>query len=331
MASVAQPATAGVDDVRSPVIVPVGTMPERGLRDLVRELPAGAHRIRPAWVMFVVCVVLSFVMLAWLGLVIGRYGFSPDVIVFVVWGPLFCATVATGLLILHRYPGHRVGWILCLAGFTWITANTTYLYGSLAMWYPDLHLPAAEEVLQAGSYYPFGLYLIVVELLLIFPTGRLAAPGWHVVRWLGLLGALGATLEIATAPVVMNGEFGDLPNPWHVNGLLREIVTLPVNGFYLMFAMGIPAGVSMLRRLGRATGVERMQLRWIAWATVFLVLAYTMHISGTFVDFEIGWWWIAFTVWGLALNSMGIIVAMAILRYRLYDIDVIIHRSILYA
>jgi signal transduction histidine kinase len=332
MVAVVSPDTTGTDERFAPLILPVGTMPERGLRDLLRELPTGARRIRSAWAMLITCAFLSAVMLAWLGLVIARFGFSPDqVIVFLVWGPLFCVTVATGVLILHRYPGHRVGWILCLAGFTWITANTTYLYGSIAMWYPDLGLPAASEVLQAGSYYPFGLYLIVVELLLIFPTGRLVAPGWHVVRWLGLLGAFGASMDVATAPLVMNGEFGDIPNPWHVGGLLHQILTLPVNGFYLMFAMGVPAAVSMVWRLRRATGVERAQLRWIAWATVFLVLAYTLHISGSFAEFQFDWWWIPFTIWGLALNSMGIVVAMAILRYRLYDIDLVIHRSILYA
>jgi signal transduction histidine kinase len=332
MVAAVSPETTGTDELRAPLVVPVGARPERGLRDLLRELPAGASRMRPAWAMLVTCAFLSLVMIAWLGLVVARFGFAADqVIVFIIWGPLFCVSVATGVLILHRYPGHRVGWILCLAGFTWITANTTYLYGSIAMWYPDLGLPAAEEVLQAGSYYPFGLYLIVVELLLIFPTGRLAAPGWHIVRWIGLLAALAVSLEIATAPVVMNGEFGDIPNPWRAEGALAGIFPLPFNGFYVMFSMAVPAAISVVRRLRRASGVERMQLRWIAWVTVFLVLAYTMHISGSFAEFQFDWWWIPFSVWGLALNSMGIVVAMAILRYRLYDIDLVIHRSVLYA
>jgi signal transduction histidine kinase len=330
MVTVVSPATTGVDELSSPVVVPVGTMPERGLRDLLRELPAGARRIWPAWAMLVTCAVLSLVMLAWLGLVIRRYGLSPDLLAFLVWGPLFCATTATGVLILHRYPGHRVGWVLCLAGFTWITANTTYIYGSVAMWYPDLGLPAASAVLQAGSYYPFALYLIVVELLLIFPTGRLAAPGWRLVRWVGLLGALHAALGVAMAPVVMNGEFGDIPNPWHV-AWMEPILDVPIHGFYIMFAMGVPAAISMVWRLRRAAGVERMQLRWIAWATVFLVLGYTMHVSGTVIDYPITWWWVPQIIWGLALNSMGIVVGLAILRYRLYDIDLVIHRSVLYA
>ena len=78
MVAVVSPATTGVDELSSPVVVPVGTMPERGLRDLLRELPAGARRIWPAWAMLVTCAVLSLVMLAWLGLVIRRYGLSPD-------------------------------------------------------------------------------------------------------------------------------------------------------------------------------------------------------------------------------------------------------------
>jgi signal transduction histidine kinase len=332
MVSVISPVSSNVDATALPVIVPVGAMPERGLRDLLRELPTSARRIWPAWAMLVCGVALSLVMIVMLALLAAREGFATDIVVFLIWGPLFCASVVTGLLILHRYPEHRVGWVLCLAGFTWIAANTPWLYGRIALEHPGWGWPAGAEVVQTGFFYPFGLYLILVELLLIFPTGRLASPRWRVVRWLGALGALGASLEIGFGNAqAMNGEFGDVPNPWHVPGAAGTVLEIAGVGFFVIFAMGIPAGVSMVRRLRRATGVERMQLRWIALAGTVLVAAYVMHLVGVTMFADRPWFWVVFSIWGLALNSVGIVTGMAILRYRLYDIDLVIHRSVLYA
>lgn len=330
MVSVVSPVPAKVDP-SVPVVVPVGAMPERGLRDLLRELPATARRIWPAWAMLAISVAGSLAIIAMLALVAVREGFATDIVVYLVWGPLFCASVVTGLFILHRYPGHRVGWVLCLAGFTWITANTTWLYGKVALDHHLLDLPAASIVTQIGSYYPFGLYLILVELMLIFPSGRLASPRWRVVRWLGSLGALGASLSILTGPQVMMGDFGDVPNPWRVSGATGSALEIAGVGFFVMFAMGIPAGVSMVRRLRRATGVERAQMRWIALAGTILLIAYVMHLVNVTMFAGSPWYWIIFSLWGLALNSVGIMTGIAILRYHLYDIDLVIHRSVLYA
>lgn len=314
------------------MVVSVDALPERHVRDLLRELPATAPRIRLAWLMLLVGVVLSVAMLATLAVLAIREGFDPDIPVFIIWGPLFCSSIVTGLLILHRYPGHRVGWVLCLAGFTWITANTTYLYGTLGLGHSTMHLPAADVVAQIGFYYPFGLYLILVELLLIFPTGHLASPWWRIVRWLGVLGALGASLMIGFGnPLVMDGEFGDIPNPWHITGIAGDMMDTAGVGFFLMFAMGIPAGISMVRRLRRATGVERMQLRWIALAASVMIVTYVIHLVAVTNFVDRPWFWIVFSFWGLALNSVGILTGIAILRYRLYDIDIAIHRSVLYA
>ncbi|MCO5220433.1 MAG: histidine kinase [Thermomicrobiales bacterium] len=324
--------TSSANDARAPMVVSVDALPERHVRDLLRELPASAPRIRLAWLMLLMGVVLSVAMLAMLAVLATREGFASEIPVFIIWGPLFCSSIVTGLLILHRYPGHRVGWVLCLAGFTWITANTTYLYGTLGLGHSTILLPAADIVAQIGFYYPFGLYLIVVELLLIFPTGHLVSPRWQLVRCLGALGALGASLMIGFgSPLVMNGEFGDIPNPWHRTGIAGNAMSAAGVGFFLMLAMGIPAGISMVRRLRRATGVERMQLRWIALASSVLVVAYIIHVVAitNFVDRP--WFWIIFSFWGLALNSVGILTGIAILRYRLYDIDIAIHRSVLYA
>lgn len=331
MVSAVASSNPGGNDPGFPIVVPVESVPEPRLLDLLRGLPGAAARIWPAWSMLSICVLLSLSMIGALFVLAFREGFTTDIVVFLIWGPLFTVSVLTGMLILQKYPGHRVGWVLCLTGTTWVATNATYLYGTLGMTYPDWGLPAVASVLQAGSFYPFGLYLVLVELLLIFPTGSLASLGWGVARGLGLIGALGASLMIAFGnPLAMNGEFGEVSNPWHIPGMVGDVMNIAGVGFLVIFAMGIPAGVSMIRRLRQATGVERLQLRWIAWDTVILVIAYVCHLVAVTMFVNADWYWLAFSFWGLALNSLAVVVGIAILRFRLYDIDLVIHRSLLY-
>jgi signal transduction histidine kinase len=326
------PAPTGVLDQAIPTIVPVETIPEPGIRELLRGLPRAADGLWAAWTMLAVCGVVSAGMASGFVALLIAEGFTTDLVTFLVWGPLFIATTATGVLILHRYPGHRVGWVLCLAGTVWVLANATWFYGTVGLEHLEGGLPGDVAILQAGFFYPFGLYLILVELLLIFPTGQLASPRWAIARWLGLLGALGASLSIGFGGLLaMNGEFGDVPNPWRVPGFAGEVMEVAGAGFFILVVMSIPAGISMIGRLRRSRGVERLQMRWIAWDTTILVIAYAIHVVGVSAFSQTGWFWIVFTGWGLVLNSFAIVVGLTILRYRLYDIDVVIHRSLLYA
>jgi signal transduction histidine kinase len=329
MVSVVSPVSTGIEVSPEPVIVPVQAMPEPGLRQVMRDLPASVRRIWPAWAMLLLSVACSFGILLLLAVLWRAEGtLIPEMMVFITAGPPFCLMLGAGILILHRYPGHRVGWVLCLAGTVWITTTASYLYGMIAIEHPGVGLEAGVKVLQAGFFYPFGLYLMLVELLLIFPNGRLAARGWSLVRGLGFAGALGASLMIGFGhPHAMMGEFGEVRNPWYVSDALG----IGGFGFLVIFAMGVPAGISMVRRLRRASGIERAQMRWIAWDIVIVLIAFTVHASGVAVEVGGAWPWVVGAVWNLALASIGVVVGLAILRYRLYDIDIVIRRSVLYA
>lgn len=266
---------------------------------------------------------------------LARDGFSIELVEMFVWGPLFLCTAMTGVLILQQYPHHRVGWTVLIAGFVTIMAQTPYLYGVLAVTRPHWGLPAGPHVMQFGFLYPFCLYLLLVELPLIFPTGRLAGKIWQVARVIGLYGAIVASLAWGFGSRYLEfGTFGEIPNPWYRPELLPRFAER-VNPFELIFIMGIPALVSMALRLRRSTGIERMQLRWIAWVAAVVITGYAVHISasnGTLVKvLPESWFWLYIVYWGLCLNAIGIVVGVAILRYRLYDIDLVIHRSMLYA
>jgi signal transduction histidine kinase len=318
----------------SPVIVPVDSLTQPTFREFVRAIHGPVRRIVPAWIMLSVCMVIAVAMLLGMAMIVQRVGFSTDIVELFVWGPLFLVCVITGVLILQRYPGQWVGWVLCLAGTVWMTAHAPYLYGLVGFLYPEWDLPAIETALQVGCFYPFGLYLLIVELPLVFPTGRLAAPGWQVARVVGIAGAAAATWSIGLgSEYVAFGMFGDIPNPIYMDGPITAL-TDRFNGFDLIYLMALPAVLSMVLRLRQAEGVQRLQLRWIAWDAVIVFIGFTLH-RGLHTSWFGGvlpeeWYWFYSVVWGLALNSISIVVAIAILRLRLYDIDIVIHRSLLY-
>ncbi len=300
---------------------------------MIRVIPVRSNRILPAWIMSGVCLVLSFGMLTLVACLAIREGFTTDLVEPLVWGPLFTCSAVTGLLILQKYPGHRVGWAMSLAGFTMVTAQAFSYFGVTGLMYPDWEIPASRYLVQLGCFYPVPIYLLIVELPLIFPTGRLAAPWWQAARLVGLSGAFLAIWNIGFGnELVMFGIHGDIANPWYIPGTITDLSNR-VKGFDLLFAMGIPAVVSMILRLRQATGVERVQLRWIAWDAAIVIVVYTiLEVVTEWYARHIpeNMFWLVSSIWGLALNAIAIVVGISILRLRLYDIDIVIQRSLLY-
>ncbi|HWV35907.1 MAG TPA: histidine kinase [Thermomicrobiales bacterium] len=315
------------------MIIDAESLPEATLRDLWRSLRATMPSIRPAWVMLGCSLVAMLWMTAFLVETLIRDGWSVMLLVIGIWGPFFLTSTIVGLLILSRWPEHRLGWILCIAGTAWLVAQGLYMVGMRGLMTGETE--PWSMIAQAGGFYPFGLYLLCVEVPLIFPTGRLSSPVWHIARWIGLAGALGASLEtMLGSSLVMHGEFGPIPNPWFVSDppWLSKTLALIGYGFFVMLWMAIPALISMSRRLFYATGVERVQLQWIAWDASLVMAAYILHYtSATNGWYEMRYGWIVNIIWGLALQSIPIVTGIAILRYHLFDIHLVISRTLVYA
>lgn len=319
----------------SPEVIPADLIREPSLAEMLRHARGALPLIRPTWPLAIVSAISGLWLVLFLVMLIAREGWVPDAWLYLVWGPLFGVFMLVGVLILSRWPRHRVGWTLSVAGTTWLLAQALYTYGAWGLVHAPGSVPFASEVVQIGGFYPFGLYLVLVELLLIFPTGMLASPRWRVVRWAGLAGATGASLETTFGgALVMHGEFGEVTNPFHVSdpAWLERGLEAVGFGFFLMFLMAVPAGIAMIRRLRRATGTERIQLQWIAWNTVILLAGYTVHIGMAATEPDDPRWLVfAASVWGLALNSVAVVTGIAILRYHLFDIHVIISRTLVYS
>ena len=170
---------------------------------------------------------------------------------------------------------------------------------------------------------------VLVPLLLLFPTGRLMSPRW---RWILLILAVGSLCQIAYSVV---GPFPipdvtDLPNPTGLPDLTDVLEPINTIGFLGILAALLAAMAQLVVRFRRVRGVERQQLKWFVLAasvvSAFLLLAVVTEVAGArgFADL----FWVA-SISSLVLLPAS--AAMAILRYRLYDIDRIISRTIAYA
>jgi hypothetical protein len=270
----------------------------------------GLPRLRPLpGILFAVTV------LAELGAVGLSWGLEPawDTWLFALSWPL---TAGTGALILSRYPSHAVGWLLCVLGL--VSALTTDLTQGWG-------LRAAAEGWAGGLLVEWLALSILtmttpllVAILLLFPTGHLPNRRWSTVVWLSVAGtaifATGWALDPDTGQVFVGGR-----NPYAAPGLPTD--TLFWVGLTLTAVAMAAALVAAVNRLRRSSGVERQQMKWFALASGFAVVALPLSLAlWTVTPLVHPLPAIALTVWPIAIG-------VAILRYRLYDVDLVISRA----
>ncbi len=179
--------------------------------------------------------------------------------------------------------------------------------------------PAGEWV-ALWSWIPTGLAIVLVFLL--FPVGRTLRPGWRVVAWVNgvavLMAVPGWALSDAIGPDFVAGR-----NPYAVDGAVIDVLRLV--GTALFLGSFVVSVVPLWLRLRRSTGVERQQLEWFAFAGVCAVVVLSVGV---------GLWNVTPIVRPLvavALTALPIATCVAILRYRLYDIDLVISRTVAYS
>jgi hypothetical protein len=247
----------------------------------------------------------------------------------------FLAFPLVGALIASRRPRNPIGWICLAVGILWMLANLTSgygIYGLLAR--PgSVPFPAAIGSLGEWMWVPtlglFGIYLI-----LLFPDGKPPSRRWRPLAWLSGVVIFLVSVGFALSPGPMDGLPG-IPNPfglekypWVADATLGAILLLPL--------CILAAATSLVLRFLRSGGEEREQIKWLAFAASILGLGFSSYaIPGTFWQGDTGGanpLWAKLLEDAVTLSFAGIPVAvgLAILRYRLYDIDVLINRTLVY-
>jgi len=246
-------------------------------------------------------------------------GLGADAVPYVL-AMLSAATV--GAVLASRRPRHPVGWLLLALGASVVAGAVTEAYASYGLLARPGALPAARwaAVYTDGSWVAWPA--LVGFVLLLTPTGTLPSPGWR--RW-ARTAAAAAVLAAALRPGTLDEPFESVPNPIAVGAVPLQVAA------YLAAVVNIlavpVAGVSLVARFRRARGVERQQLRWVALAAALSALAAAVVLLGMATGTEALYGWAT----GVYVAILPLAIGAAIARYRLYDLDRIVSRTLAYA
>ena len=230
-----------------------------------------------------------------------------------------------GALIASHRPENPIGWTFLAVGFFYGLLSAGDQYAIYALLTNPGALPLGAEASWLGQWiWAPGLGLILVFLPLLFPNGHPPSHRWRPVGWLGGL-SIGLTVVSSTillwperGPALLTGD----ESPSHVLNVVLLFAAVP-----MMFVAGLGAVISLFVRFSRARGDERQQIKWFASAaalTFFWILVFGQSAEGGLPGVIVALSSL------LVIPSIPIATGIALLRYRLYDIDLLINRTLVY-
>jgi signal transduction histidine kinase len=263
-------------------------------------------------------LLLALTVVAELGSVVLSWGLEPayDTLLYAVNS---CLLAGTGALILGRHPRHLIGWLLLANGLENALASDLAqgwgLRAAVEGWPAG---PLAEAIVTA-SWLPQAPVFVLIVLL--FPAGRLQGRRWSLLVTAGTVGAVLGTVGWVLSPRA-GSEYVAGTNPYAVSGLPTGAMFAA--GFTLTVAVMLAAFLAMTMRFRRSTGIERQQLKWFVLSTGAQIVV--LPVAPLLWDVTP----VSRVLVAVALTAWPITIGIAILRYRLYDVDLVISRTFTY-
>ena len=227
-----------------------------------------------------------------------------------------------GLLALRR-PSNPYGWLWVAYGLGWAVVGFTNAYVTYVTASGTEVLGWAGLIAWVNGFAFVSLLGLTALILLLFPDGRPPSRRW---RW--LVWAIGVLVVVATiaSALLPAGEDDPIQNPLAAEGSIKAVADAVANaGVTALFLAILVAAGSLLWRFRRARGLERQQLKWLAYGGAFLAAYVALDLVSLtpagLVDALIE---------ALTFGALYVGVGMAVLRYRLYDIDRLINRTLVY-
>lgn len=232
-----------------------------------------------------------------------------------------------GAAIACRRPDNLIGWAVCVCALVLSVSGFSEEYSVYALLTAPGFLPAGEKVAWLGSWsWEAGAGAGLSFVLLLFPDGRLPSRRWRPVAWiLGVNVAANAVLE-AVAPGPLQHEFAFVVNPWGVDAAASVLGPLREAGWTLLVGNMVIVTVGLVLRRRRAIGIERQQIKVLVYAGVVMGLALLLQ-DLAYVE-GVGTPRMVQALAAAALLAIPTALGVALLRYRLYDIDLAINRTI---
>jgi signal transduction histidine kinase len=249
----------------------------------------------------------------------------------VLWTLMTSGFSIVAIMILARQPRNPIGWTLMTIGLFF--TEPLAAYGEFAL---SRGLPGGlVSITIAGPLWAPPIGLMGTVLLLRFPNGKLLSPRWKKVEWLAAIAIFVTVVAILLLPGDLAEEgYPGLANPLGVDALTPFLNALQPT-ILLLPATILASAVSLVMRFRRSTGVERLQLKWLTAAAAAVAVIYAVAILASI---NYAWatpttpTWVA-VIQNLATSSFVLIpiaIGFAILKYRLYDIDLVINKTLVY-
>ena len=290
---------------------------------LVRTLPIAL------WVsaLAMIIILLTFPVISGHG--ISELAADPVVIVFLIFVLVF---VSVGALVATKRPENPLGWVMLATGITFSVA------GMSTAWVEEFVRPGMEASLPAVSLawisswtWGIGPLLSGTFLILLFPDGHLPSARWRpVARTIGV-GIVMMVASIAFTPGPMDVDARvDIVNPFGIGTTDAPMTVLATIGLLVALGGLLLSVASLFARYRRAVAQTRLQIRWLAYAAIVVVVFLT---AGAVIESTMGEKGVEInnTIVPASLTALPLAIGIAILRHRLFDIDRVINRTIVYA
>lgn len=280
----------------------------------------------------IVVMALNFVIVVWY---VVRTGDTTSFLSHQMMTP-FLSIIYTGLgtvIIKHR-PRNPIGWIFLIVSSSYVLSA---LVAGALLYTSILTAPLGPLLLDLATWLGNWVWLPAQLLpltfvFLLFPDGHLLSPRWRIVGWAAGLGLLSLMLGLAAHPGPI-ADWASQPNPFGIAGAERFLEGLMTVGSVLL-AIGVFGSMAAVAvRFRRSKGIERARMKWLVYAAVLILIAgvFTLPywLSGNLANgpaLEL-----SIVLTNLVTLGIAIAVTIAIIGYRLYDIDVLINRTLVYS
>ena len=304
-----------------------------------------------AWCLWLLCVALISFALLFYFLASPTPATDTPPTLTALFSILSLAFPTVGALVASRRPENPIGWIFCGTGLLYGVQAFASGYADYALLEHTGSLPGGEFLAWISRWIGVPVLPLAGALLvLLFPNGKLLSRNWQPVVWVAVCGSAMLALSAALAPGPLSFQ-PTFDNPLGLGGAIGKLgpsesgplfdqpsVAKPADtkintgvveifvrvGFFFVLVSWLFAVAAMITRMDQARGAERQQLKWFVYTVALLVVGFLAALLG-FGQHSVAW-----NIGIAAFNFLPIAAGIAILRYHLYDIDVVINRTLVY-